>query len=87
MRQPYSEGTQRLDDSQEHKDMVDQLAQKKAEAEVIEARRLAARSQALEEHSSPSGIMQGTQHEIEARTAQILAEQAAAEQNQLPPAA
>ena len=80
MGRPYSEGGIRaLDDSKEHQDMVSELEKRAAAAADAEARRVAARARALREHSSPSGVMTGTQQDVEATTERILAEQAAAE--------
>ena len=86
----YSEGFDALNNSKEHVDMVNQLEARNAAAALEEERRVAAKRQALEEHSSPSGIMTGTQLQVRERTEQILAEQAAAEaaaQEPQPPAA
>lgn len=87
MREPFTEGTRSLDNSDEHKDMVRHLSAQKAEREAEEAAARSARLQAMNELGGPAGIVTD-QAALESRTAEILAaQQGAQEQNPQPPQA
>ena len=83
MREPFSEGTRGLDNSDEHRDMVSQIETLRIKKEQEEADARKARLQAMEELGGKAGVITN-QAALEQRTAEILAAQQGAQEQQNP---
>ncbi|QQS26659.1 hypothetical protein IPM44_02955 [bacterium] len=70
---PISEGADVLDNSAEHQEMVSQLADQRAQRDIVETEEAQLRAQALQELGGASGVVSAGPEEIERKIAEIRA--------------